>query len=349
MSNTIHKLGYKLVGNTNYILNKISFPNKKKQNIVVFDTSINTDNLGDYIIMHYCNDVLNSLFKRRRLDYLSTHTVPSNAQEKTLKYAKYKFVCGTNLLTSHIEEWWNWRLPDGFRSKWKYRKVVLLGVGWGEYQNQCSDYSELIYKTLLDPCIVHSVRDKYTEDKLRSIGITNVINTGCPTMWKLTPEFCMTIPSKKAKDVVTTVTDYRRDIANDSIMFDILHKNYRNIYVWIQGKRDEEYLKTLNLPDNVIFVPRSLKDYKEILSQEDVDYVGTRLHAGIFALNHHIRSIIIAVDNRAIEIAKDTNLPIVLREQVQEILEERIVSDFSTEINLNQKNIDLFQAQFKNL
>ena len=69
----------------------------------------------------------------------------------------------------------------------------------------------------------------------------------------------------------------------------------------------------LDLPFNVIIIPRDLEAYERRLIQGNVDYVGTRLHAGIFALNHKVRSIIVAVDNRAIEIAKDTNLPIVRR------------------------------------
>ena len=164
-----------------------------------------------------------------------------------------------------------------------------------------------------------------------------MINTGCPTLWRLTSEFCHSIPMHKAKNVVTTIADYRPDECRDNYMLEILSRNYENVYLWLQGSNDKEYLSKLNLPNNLIIIPESLEAYEAQLKKGQIDYVGTRLHAGIFALNHHIRSIIIAVDNRAIEIAKDTNLPIVLREQVQEILEERIVSDFSTEINLNQK------------
>lgn len=348
MNHLLQKILYELLERSNNKLNKMIFSLQKSDNkIVVFNTAISTDNMGDYIIMHYCSDVLNEIMNNAEFIDISTHAIPSKEQEKKVKQSKYKFVCGTNLLTSHIEEWWNWRLPDGYKGKRDYRNVILLGVGWGTYQDKCSDYSKLIYTLLLNPCVLHSVRDQYTEKKFKEIGINNVINTGCPTMWNLTPQFCSTIPRKKARSVIATITDYRRDIAQDTLMFEILQRCYQNIYVWIQGKKDEEYIASLHLSEKVILIPRSLEAYESMLKHGDIDYVGTRLHAGIYALNYRIRSIIIAVDNRAIEIAKDTNLPIVLRQDIQKNLEELIKSSFPTEIRINLENISRFKHQFE--
>ncbi len=336
-----------IVGKSFQVYNRLPYAlQRDKEQIVVFNTSTNTDNLGDFIIMNYCNKVLYELFGERKYIDISTHRIPSTDDEKMIRGTKYKFVCGTNILTSHIEQWWNWRLPIGLRGKLPYRNVILLGVGWGTYQDECSDYSKLIYRSLLNPSVMHSVRDQYTEEKLKAAGIKNVINTGCPTMWNLTSEFCSKIPRKKASDVITTITDYRRNIDCDNLMLEILARNYRKVYLWIQGKKDEEYLAMLKKPSNLIVIPRNLKLYEDRLNRGNVDYVGTRLHAGIFALNHKIRSIIIAVDNRAIEIAKDTNMPIILRDNISEMLENMIQDTFNTEIMINKGNIEFFKAQF---
>lgn len=315
--------------------------------MVVFNTSLETDNLGDCIIMQYCREALHSLFSNRELIEISTHRVPSAEEEKSVRDTKLKFVCGTNLLTSYVEQWWNWRLPDGFRKKLAYRNVILLGVGWNAYQDECSNYSKLIYRSILNASVLHSVRDQYTEQMMKQAGVTNVINTGCPTMWKLTPEFCRDIPRDKAADVITTITDYRRDISNDNLMLEILSRNYQNVYLWLQGRHDEEYLRLLNKPDNLSIIPRSLEAYRAKLIQGKVDYVGTRLHAGIYALNHKVRSCVIAVDNRATEIGKDTNLPLVMRENIKMELEQKIKRVFSTEIRINEANIRTFMEQFK--
>ena len=342
------KLLWGTVGQGTRTLNRLAFPTQKDDGTVIrFDTSMGTDNLGDYIIMYYCGKVLDEMFPAHASVNIGTHLMPTEEQEHTVKQTKYKFVCGTNLLTSRIEHHWRWILPDGVRRKMNYRNVILMGVGWGEYQHGCSDYSRMIYRTMLNPCVLHAVRDQYTLNKLNQAGFRNVINTGCPTTWALTPEFCGGIPVEKAKDVVTTITDYRRDPEQDSEMLAILSRNYDHIYLWLQGRNDEEYLQTLNVPANLTTIPASLEAYEEALQKGGVDYVGTRLHAGIHALNYKIRSIILAVDNRATEMGRDVNLPVIQRSEISRKLEKKINSDFLTEIRINQENIDRFKAQFR--
>ena len=80
--------------------------------------------------------------------------------------------------------------------------------------------------------------------------------------------------------------------------------------------------------------------------KDNLDYVGSRLHGGIYALRHGKRSLILAVDNRALEIHKDTNLPVIPREATDG-LAEIINSEWATEINLPQEAIDQFINQFK--
>ena len=315
--------------------------------IVRFDTSIGTENLGDCIIMHYCSRVLDELFPHHQKIDISTHLMPDGQQEREAARHKYKFVCGTNLLTSQIEHHWRWILPDGIRRKLHYCNTLLLGVGWGEYQGPCSDYSRTVYNVVLNHSMLHSVRDQYTLEKLEGAGIRNVINTGCPTTWALTPEFCKDIPTRKAKDVVTTITDYRRDPEHDNEMLRILSRNYDHIYLWLQGRQDESYLSTLDVPHNLTTIPASLEAYEQVLARGGVDYVGTRLHAGIHALNYKIRSIILAVDNRATEMGRDVALPVIQRDAVSRELEAYIQSEFATGIRIKQENIDRFKAQFR--
>lgn len=348
MKESIYIYIYRIAGQCIRLLNKLSFPAQKDiKTIIQFDTSIGTENLGDHIIMHYCQKVLNELFPGYTVLHISTHSMPSKEQEYTVKHHKYKFVCGTNLLTSNIEHHWRWILPDGIRRKFHYRNAILLGVGWSDYQGPCSDYSRMIYKTILNPHILHSVRDQYTLAQLQSANITNVINTGCPTTWALTPDFCKEIPSHKSPNVITTITDYRQDPECDNEMLAILSKNYEHIYLWLQGNHDAEYLQNLNIPTNLTTIPGTLDDYETYLRSGRIDYVGTRLHAGIHALNYKIRSIILAVDNRATEMARDINLPIIQRDAISVELEKMINSDFSTQIQINQNNIDLFKSQFR--
>lgn len=339
---------YSVIGKGMVALNAASFALQRDNGtITVFDTESGSDNLGDEIIMRFCRERLTQCFpKSNRVD-ISTHRMPSNAEILEMKASKYRFLCGTNLLTSSIEENWNWVLPNGFRKKLSFRNVILFGAGWHSYQADCTDYSKLIYHELFNPTLLHSVRDSYSEQKLKAAGIRNVINTGCPTMWRLTPDFCSSIPKNKAPSVITTITDYRRDAASDNVLLTTLGRSYDQVYLWLQGKKDEAYLKELSLPHNLTVIPRELNAYEEMLQKGNVDYIGTRLHAGIFALNHKVRSLIVSVDNRANEIAKDTHIPILPRRELQR-LESFIFSDRETNIELNTQNITRFLEQFKN-
>lgn len=315
------------------------------ERIVKFDTSLVTENNGDAIIMSYCDEILHRLFPDAFFVSLPTHEHIFIPSYKFIKKSDYQFVCGTNLLTSQMNQYAQWKI--GLHDSVFLKSAVLMGVGWWEYQKKPNLYTRTLLKRVLNNDVCHSVRDSYTEKMLRSIGIDNVINTGCPTMWKLTPEFCKAIPKRKASAVVATVTNYRPNIIRDKQIFDILLQTYATVYVWIQAFEDIAYLKDLGIWGKIKVVSPQLSEYDKLLSEKEVDYCGTRLHAGVRALNYGKRSLIVAVDNRAIEIHNDTNLPIVREEKIKETLEEKINSEWRTEINLPQKNIEFWMQQFK--
>ena len=308
---------------------------------VLFDTSIGSMNMGDAIIAHYCALALEGIVENPLR--LPTHTLPEEGQLARLGAAGTKIVCGTNLMTPHFEEFSNWKMPGNLCG---YRDIVTLGVGWGYYCDEISPMSRFVYRTILSKTGLHSVRDGYTEGKFREMGIDNVVNTGCPTLWALTPERCAAIPTRKAGRVITTLTDYDRDYERDRRMIKLLRELYDEVYVWIQGVDDEKYLRELIDITTVTIIPRRLEAYTEALQMGDVDYVGTRLHAGIHAMNLGVRTIILAVDNRAIEMGRDFHLPVIRREEQEEMLSLRITDSWSTEIRLPTEQINAWLGQF---
>lgn len=316
---------------------------KKDDSLLLFDTSLNSLNMGDSIIAHYCSIALSQLMTQREVLRLPTHTLPEATQRSALVAAGTRIICGTNLMTPHFEEFSNWKIPENLCG---YRDILTLGVGWGYYCDDISPMSRFVYRTILSSTGLHSVRDGYTERKFREMGINNVVNTGCPTLWGLTPEHCATIPTHKACRVITTLTDYARDYAQDRRMIELLREQYEEVYVWIQGIEDEEYLRELVEADTVKIIPRSLDAYTAALKMGDLDYVGTRLHAGIHAMNLGLRTIILAVDNRAIEMGKDFNLPVIRREELDEKLLRRIHSNEPIAIELPMEQICAWKEQF---
>ena len=98
-------------------------------------------------------------------------------------------------------------------------------------------------------------------------------------------------------------------------------------------------------PDLVLLGP-TLAAYDAALAAGDVDFVGNRLHGGIRALQHTRRALILSVDNRATEIARDTGLPVMSLTEGMEALRARIRQPDPIEITLPHDAIADWRGQF---
>lgn len=311
---------------------------------VILDTAMGSDNCGDQIIMEACMLQLRNKLDVSAMQHVPTHQFPSDSERILLSNSRMKILCGTNILSGYMESYGLWKLgPDVA----PYRNTLLLGVGFDSTVPEFDDYTKRLFQTILSKEGIHSVRDSFSEKMLREMGIQNVLNTGCPTMWGLTPEHCAAIPTQKAKNVICTLTDYCRDEENDRAMLDILLQSYQMVYFWPQGQDDLEYIRSLGYEDKVTLVQPDLQSFDAVLDQPDLDYVGTRLHAGIRALNKGRRSLIISIDNRAECIHADTGLPIICRKDISASLKSQLHGTVQTEIALPMRNICDWGKQFK--
>jgi len=144
--------------------------------ILLFDTSIGTDNLGDYLIMEAIKSELRSIFHNDFFIYVPTHDKLGENSINKIKISDFKFVCGTNLLSSNMNNYNQWKI-----NIWDLRfinNVILMGVGWWQYQNSPNFYTNILLNKILHKKYLHSVRDSYAADKLKAIGFKNVVNTG---------------------------------------------------------------------------------------------------------------------------------------------------------------------------
>jgi len=312
--------------------------------ISLIDTTISSYNLGNEIIMDSINSVISELFPD---SFLFRIPFDENFSTKSLKYmagSDYTFFGGTNSFSSHLLRY----KQHGFRLRdlILFRNLVSFGMGWWQYQTKPGLYSTFFWKTLLSNSCLHSVRDEYTKAMLESIGIKNVLNTSCPTTWSLTEIHCADILSSKSEHVVTTLTDYSPSLNEDKKMLEILFDSYKSVSIWLQGHKDMLKFGPLfqSFPD-LQFIPPKLSLYDKFLHEHQCDYVGTRLHGGIRALQKKRRSLIISVDNRAKEISKDINLNVCARGDI-EAISRFVNSSVEVNINLPAENIRLWKKQF---
>lgn len=311
---------------------------------VLLDPAYDGDNVGDQIIMENCLLQLPADITNDSVIHIPTHRDLTIKEQKDLLSAKIKILCGTNALSGHMRSYGLWRMNSHVRI---YKNTILMGVGFDSNNKGFDFYTKVLFTTILSHQYLHSVRDTFSETMLKSIGIKNVIYTGCPTMWNITPELCSHIPKSKAANVVCTLTDYNRNIHMDQTMLNILSMSYERVFLWPQGIEDGEYFQNVKIDDNIEIIPFGLESYDKILNLKDVDYVGTRLHAGIRALSKGHRTIVISIDNRAKNIGKDTGLPVIEREDIEVLLQEKINSEFVTDIRMPINNIKKWKKQFQ--
>ena len=313
--------------------------------IVCLNPAVSTTNMGDHIIAECAKEQLQCVLRDSFTVDISTHLPISDFYADYLANADLRFVLGTNLLRNTMtRKFRQWDIDA--RSAKKLSPSVLMGVGWHNDGEACPRRVENLYRTILAASpYTHSVRDSYTLKRLSELGITNVLNTGCPSMWKLTSEHCRTIPEGKAENVVFTVTDYHPNVEDDVRVLRLLKARYKTVYIWLQGYYDADYLRENALCDGVTVLPPALAGYDALLSRDDVEYVGTRLHGGIRALQHGRRTMILAVDERAVEKQKDFNLPVVRRTECDR-LEALIEASRPTEIHIAEREIAQWKAQF---
>lgn len=323
------------------------------RNILLLDTSVGSDNKGDDLIMECVHNELQFIFKDSFVSTLPTHVSPfhwyqvwrNSNRLRSFADCELKFIGGSNILCkdllTHYPQWnINW-----FNCKPLAGAIgVGVGAGTGEHSNW---YTRKMYQRILSHDYYHSVRDERTKDYVESLGL-KAINTGCVTMWKLTSDFCKTIPSQKSRQVVFTLTK-RDDLReSDQYLIDTLVNNYEEVYFWPQGFYDFDYFCNFDNTGNVRVLQASKAAYDDFLTNNDTDYVGTRLHGGVYAMRHGRRAIIISIDERAWEINKVNHLNCIDIKEINQ-LPEYINSEFETKVVMDFEAIRRWKSQFEKL
>ena len=320
--------------------------------ILLLDTSIGTGNMGDFIIMECVRKELAPILSENFVYNMPTHLPAFNSFAvfinsfvvQNYANADWKFAGGSNLLVKDLKTHYpQWNIHPYDSAPLNGTILVGVGAGAGEYTN---NYTTKLYNKVLNHEYFHSVRDERSKIYVeKELGL-KAINTGCVTMWMLTPEFCKSIPKKKADVAIITLTARPELNLNEQKMIDIVKKNYSKVYCWIQGDLDLDYYNKFKNTDGIQLIPPNKDAYEHILNTEDLDYIGTRLHGGIYAMRHKKRAIIIAIDERAKEIHKGNNLNCLSINEIDQ-LDELINSEIETKVSMPFDEIERWKSQFE--
>lgn len=321
------------------------------ENILLLDTAFASFNKGDDIIMECTRKELASLLENNFELNLPTHITSfhwyqvykNSTAYRTYADCKWKFIGGSNVMVPNLlTHYAQWNL--NIFNYQPFIGTIMVGVGAGAGAEQGSNwYTRYIYQHMLNRDYYHSARDERSKLYMESLGL-KAINTGCVTMWMLTPEHCAQIPTQKAEKVVFTITAGCFD-ERDQIMLDVLLRNYQEVYFWPQGHEDYDKFVKMNNSDKVHVLQASKEAYDNYLTNNDTDYVGTRLHGGVYAMRHKRRAIIIAIDERARAINEKNHLNCIEKDNIQQ-LDGMVNSEFATNIVMPFEEIQRWKKQF---
>ncbi len=276
---------------------------KTYNEIVHVDPAVGTSNLGDFIISEAVSKSLDLIFPDARRSVVSSRDMGQVSLNKVTE-ADYAFFGGTNALSANPLFGYR-QFSTSRNSAIQLRNMTLLGVGWWQYQGKSNFLTRRFYQRMLRNDVMHSVRDEYTRKKLDEMGISNALNTGCPTMWELS-SFTKEIGST----AVFTLTDYHPNLERDGSFLRSMLKKFEKAFFWPQGAGDVAYLSRLTNDidaERIEILPPSIRSL-DAAFRSGACYVGTRLHAGIRALQNRAPSYIIAIDNRALEMSRSDSL-----------------------------------------
>lgn len=311
-----------------------------------------SDNLGDVVIFRAIARCLQALFPGEEIRRISSHEPLQESHYESMKAARILFLGGSNLLSSDVLAYNQWKFTAQ-RTDYdapRFRDAVLFGIGWWQYQDAPTAFTSDFYRRILHGGGLHSVRDSYTAARLKDAGIPNVVCTGCPSMWSLDG-----VSSGRSgawtEDCLATVTDYYTNPKEDDRFLRLVLDHFRGtVFLFPQGTGDVNYIRSLPVfkqkSRRFHVLEHSLEKLEAFFDTERVSYVGTRLHGGIVALNNGVPSLILAVDNRAAEMAKDFGLPVVKRSDTASIQTWLCGGKSFPGISVPKENVLRWCAQF---
>lgn len=314
----------------------------KFKHVHLLDTSIASDNIGDEIIVESCKKFIFNNFRNAYISTSSSHDGLEYASTKLAEDADIVFLMGTNALSAfnHIDKKYIWMLKNK-DIKTLNGKLVLLGVGANSDTLHTSHDQIKNIQALLKKNTIHSVRDN-TGKKILDQAELQVRNTSCPTLW------ASNLPDTrkdKSDAVVFTLTAHKPS-SSDKFFVQTIRKNYSKVYFWPQQPRDFNYLKKINEDHLIEIIPPNLISYDDLLKNEKVDVVGTRLHGTIRGLHFGQRSLVVIIDNRARDISMEVGLPSICRSNLEYNLQKEIFLENRPPIILPKQEIIEFSRQF---
>jgi len=287
--------------------------------VALFDTSLGTDNAGDYFISDSVKSMLDTQFVLFQIQ--GTNIFEDKHVYERINDCDIVLITGTNLYRNSIFDRQHFNIDKRIIAKIKI-PIIPFGIGVGGDLNISPNrHTRKIVKLIHKRCIVSSVREGYGVEFVNKCGATNVIMTGCPTLYRsLDGNLRVFEKDKYKKRMLLTITCYKGTPNKDFIDY-FMHKY--NPFVFCQMESDFVHLME-NWPDkkaNFIYsknLSELASEYHNMLDKVSI-VVGSRVHGNMVALARGIPAYYLCFDARGKGFCETFSLPYVWQGDSDEI------------------------------
>ena len=310
--------------------------------VTVADPSLGSWNVGDEVIANSALDVLRDGLAGYRVHRISTHVYPGLRPLRFIRASRCALVFGSNLLGPGVRSRrpltpWRVTTLDATVNRGKY---VLMGVGWITADRPWTRGVAAKTRALLSPELIHSVRDEHSAERLHEIGVDNHLLTGCPTTWKLDQVDVRRSRGERAVVALNGASDDPRFVKRFA---GLVADRYEQVAFFPQMPRDLTLVP--HLPRSWEVIGPNLWNLERALCQGEVDYLGTRLHAGIRAMQLGVRAFIVQTDHRAGSVCSVVQLRTFTKDELDEV-GDLVDTDFENRAIPPRETINRYLAQF---
>jgi hypothetical protein len=295
--------------------------NRKIKKVILLNPALGSTNLGDYVI----EKGIKSVFESWNVPFfaeLSTHRTWTAEEAKIAKEADYFILGGSNLLTTSLFPLSHTQWKIGLSEFLILRdKTILFGPGWRKDEGDLTYFTSRLYALLMAKDSPQLVRDGVSRQRLLKTG-REIVNSSCPTLFRI-QDVEENLNCIGNTTVVVALSGNIKNVDQDKKILKIACLNYKKVKLFPQGiydpvypeYSDETYFRELGLDYEIL--EASLEDFsRELMTGSH--YFGTRLHGGIFAMQHGNPSTIIDVDTRAQNIFTGSGYDVLQREKLVE-------------------------------
>ena len=231
---------------------------------------------------------------------------PSDEEIAELNGCDATLLCGTNLYQDAWQSAYDPSVMDRLTCP-----VVPFGVGGSAAEmddlHVGATTREMIER-LHASCIAGSVRDHFSADVVRNVGVDNAILTGCPVLFWAGRDRLPVPDGRRPKRVVVTARNWLMHRWPDvSVDHPVQIAFLREVLDGLAGEEivfaihedfDRSLVDILEIPADRVFESTEVAEYLALYTDPDNVVLANRLHAGMLAVANGVPAVFVGHDTR---------------------------------------------------